>query len=547
MLLKVTGDAMTQARMQIAGVEPLVVVDPMAPFSDPMTCRKIAGLVGEPNAVNLSALGITLFQGAQPGVPIIMSQSPDEQGLRTGSCIYMLREERAVVQYPIASPASFPGFPSGSVDGGQISPSKTKSVAWDMSSQMEEAAAKKRAQQIMEDFLRNKKRVQELEAEVSNLKEHLGSKEGQVSEMATRLKEQETLISNAAANETDDLKKENYSLKRDILELRKANTLFDRRDRETNLEIEKLQVGVEAAEEAGRQESKKKIKELTDELAEATAFIDALKERLIAQSADIQKLSLNQPAAVHTEHIILPPGMLRKLVTVNGTGIQYYRDKYNVDIELLDNTLTATGDPANVKLLKEECESKLLGKKTSNQSDIGGGQLVSADMDPNLTDQYEKRIESLQGELTVAHSTIESLHIALMHAQQRAEEDMSATKQLRDISATDAQRKSSELELQKKLNDDLRAELTSKSSALEEANAALQSTIETFQLEYERQKGSKEENTMLRSLLETREGELKNTDQEMFLLKEQITKLTQVNGELQKYVALIIIIKVFFI
>ena len=243
MLLKVTGDAMTQARMQIAGVEPLVVVDPMAPFTDPMTCRKIAGLVGEPNAVNLSALGITLYQGAQPGIPINMNQSPDEQGLRTGSCIFMGREERAVVQYPIASPSSFPGFPHPSIEGMAISPSaKAKSVAWDVSSQMEEAAAKKRAQQIMEDFLRNKKRVQELEAEVLTLNDQLSNKDSTVSEMFSRLKDQERMISTAANGETDDLKKENYSLKRDILELRKANTLFDRRDRETNLEIEKLQV-----------------------------------------------------------------------------------------------------------------------------------------------------------------------------------------------------------------------------------------------------------------------------------------------------------------
>ena len=297
------------------------------------------------------------------------------------------------------------------------------------------------------------------------------------------------------------------------------------------------QVGVEAAEESGRLESKKKMKELIDEIAEANAFIDALKERLIAQSADIQKLSLNQPAAVHTEHIILPPGMLRKLVTVSGTGMQYYRDKYSVDIELLDNTLTATGDPANVKLLKEECEARLLGKKQSNHFDPNSsGGLVPAEMDQNLVDQFEKRIDNLQGELTVAHGTIESLHIALMHAQQRVEEDMSATKQLREISTNDANRKISELEQQKKINDDLRAELTSKSAALDEANAALQSTIETFQLEYERQKGSKEENNMLRTLLETREGELSNVNQEVFLLKEQLSQLTQVNVELQKYV-----------
>eukprot|EP01064_Diplonema_japonicum_P031709 TRINITY_DN5744_c1_g1_i2.p1 TRINITY_DN5744_c1_g1~~TRINITY_DN5744_c1_g1_i2.p1 ORF type:complete len:580 (+),score=187.99 TRINITY_DN5744_c1_g1_i2:22-1740(+) len=571
MLLQITGDATVVAQIASSKQEPLLVVDPMLPFVHPGISSKFAVLLGFDATLSFDEMGIAVYTGTNVDPKtsrVNLNLTPEQAGMQTGTTLYLTRElikpppTPVVTAFPIpladglATPAK-PQVVTSSVspDSRYIAPVRQtpagydhahpqdntpKSAPWDISSQMEEAAAKRRAQQIMEDFMRNKNRVSSLEDELSRVK--------LVAEEATaKLQEAERKITEMSPNaqsELDELKRQNYDLKKDMLELRKANSLFDRSERERALEIESLQLGVEAAEERGRSEVDKKLHAATEELQEARTFIDALKERLIAQAADLKRLQ--DPSKVtqqsHTEHIILPPGMLRKLVTVNGQGIQYFRDKYGVQISLMENTMTVEGDPVHIQLLKNECQEHLGLADPSKDSVASVQEQQQKEFRDSLQAEYaaketelSKQIEQLTSQYAASQHTIESLHVALKHAQNRIDTDLHSTKELRDLQSKEAKRQEEEVNLLRQKTKELNAELGAKSCALEDANKALTSTIDTFQLEFERAKDSKGESAMLRSLLEKKDDELKKVTQDLFVTREQLTSVNKVSCDLQGY------------
>ena len=425
---------------------------------------------------------------------------------------------------------------------------------------MEEAAAKRRAQQIMGDFMRNKGRVTDLEAELDDARREVLAHRETIGGLERTLRDTQLYRDELKHNndDADELRKQIYDLKKDNLELRKANTLYERKERDRQGEVEALQMGVESAEQRGRASVEKRLSATQEELLEAKAFIDALKERLIAQAAEMKKLHAPHANEPHTEHIILPPGMLRKLVTVNGGGVQYYREKFNIDITLLDNTMTVTGDPVDIKLLKEECEQTLgLTDPTAVSQAFPDTDITNPKVQELMEREHELlelngehrqqliaaqsmlKIGEKQQKKNITADTIDSLHLALKHAQGRVESDLESTRELREAQLRETKRKGEELETLKAHTHTLQKELEAKSVALEDANKALSSTIETFQLEFERSKAGKDELTMLRSLVAKKDEELKGAVQDHLLTKKRLDELTLVKLDMERYVALL--------
>ena len=106
MLLKIVGDAVALAQIKAANQEPLIVVDPMLPFSDPNTSAKFASILGCDPASSMHSLGLQMSAGnaTDPmSVPVDLSRSPQEQDMRTGTVLYLTRESRPFA-YPLSSP-----------------------------------------------------------------------------------------------------------------------------------------------------------------------------------------------------------------------------------------------------------------------------------------------------------------------------------------------------------------------------------------------------------------------------------------------------------
>eukprot|EP01065_Artemidia_motanka_P043143 TRINITY_DN5939_c0_g1_i1.p1 TRINITY_DN5939_c0_g1~~TRINITY_DN5939_c0_g1_i1.p1 ORF type:complete len:949 (+),score=353.92 TRINITY_DN5939_c0_g1_i1:344-2848(+) len=402
--------------------------------------------------------------------------------------------------------------------------------AWQ--SQIEEAAAKRRAEQILSDFLQTKNELAESELELAKTRRELENTKQLTVELEGKLHVAEQALAEPSP-ELNALRAEVYQLKKDAAELRRANTQYDKREREAALALESLQLGVEVAEERGRKEAARRLSELEQELREATAFIDALKERLIAQAADIKRLSAPAPDTRHTEHIILPVGALRRIVTVNGGGAQLFREKYNVEVELAENSLTVTGDPFQVRLLREECE-RILGVGPSSPTAS-----TSAEVDPKelrwraREEELVAQVEEQRQQLCAATTTVDSLHVALRHAQSRTEEDLAATRELREMQVKKQVQRDAEAAEMCTSIEQLRSELASKSSALDDANSALAAATDALQAELQKVQGRRDEASSLRETVSKLEDEGTEMRHELFLARETVGSLTKTNTELQ--------------
>ncbi|KAJ9441194.1 hypothetical protein DIPPA_58107 [Diplonema papillatum] len=539
MLLRIGGDGVSLALIKAAGQDPAIDVNPSHPFSDTVTSRKFATLLGCSD-LPFDQLGVNLYiqnPDGSRGPLVDVSQPPERQGVKPGSFLHLVRDtvssaghissghvtpaeyQPAPANWGTAlSSQLFHNTPAVDVEVGEAPQSVPKSMPWDEMSQMEEAA-KKRAQHIMRDFQHQKNRVAELELELAKAQHDSENGRRVISELQQRLNAVKVESAGRNAAELDDLRSQNYTLKKDVLELRKANVVFDRKEREISVHLGSLQSGVEAAEERGRNTSEKMLAAVQEDLAEANTFIDALKERLIAQAAEIKTLANPTRTVPHTEHIILPPGMLRKLVNVSGSGMQYFRERYNIEVALQNNTMTVIGNPFQINLFKEECERHL----GLTQPDVAAKSEPEPCQSPDRSNkELHSEIERLSNELRAARSTVDSLHLALQHAQMRIETDLEAARVLRIAQTQELRQREQELAALREQTEDLNAELQAKSNALDDANNALASTIEAFKGEFEKMRDSTEECSKLRLHLSRTEADMKCLQESHFETVERL-------------------------
>eukprot|EP01063_Lacrimia_lanifica_P012159 TRINITY_DN18768_c0_g1_i1.p1 TRINITY_DN18768_c0_g1~~TRINITY_DN18768_c0_g1_i1.p1 ORF type:complete len:858 (+),score=372.39 TRINITY_DN18768_c0_g1_i1:86-2659(+) len=555
MLLKIVGDAPVLGQIRASNQEPLIVVDPSLPFANPATSAKFAALLGCDPSSSFGALGLSLHHGIHEDKKALLDleRTPEEQGLRSGAMLYCTRESKPFA-YPLSSSASLAQFGAESAHDRSQSPTRLSHAAerapvfsnamsapasafdrkdtlpgqvsnpWDITSQMEEAVARRKAQQIMGDFLQYKTRADELDAELKKLRAERDAQKDHIMQLEAKVAI--PLQQEAQSEEADQLRLMNFDLKRDSLELQKANTIYAKKEAALTKEVRELKQRIDEEVEKGRRDLQTQVDDLDEELKEANTFITALKERLIAQAAELKREQVANDEE-HTEHIILPPGMLRKLVTVTGGGMQYYREKFNVKIELLDNTLTVAGDTVDIKLLRDEVEERL-----------GLAQPIE-ETDPEYVKQLLMREQELlainaeqKHEVAAAKHTIDSLHVALQHAQERIDTDLESTKELRQIQSREAVKNADEVVKLTQATDALRAELEAKSNALATAEEALKSTMDTFELEFERTRHMKEETNLLRLVIEKKEEEVREAEQQHYLVKERLAQVTLANKEL---------------
>eukprot|EP01062_Namystynia_karyoxenos_P082239 TRINITY_DN922_c0_g1_i1.p1 TRINITY_DN922_c0_g1~~TRINITY_DN922_c0_g1_i1.p1 ORF type:complete len:1079 (+),score=398.27 TRINITY_DN922_c0_g1_i1:135-3239(+) len=577
--------------------EPLLVVDAQLPFSHPATAAKFRRALGLGVGTPSDGLGGYTLHHSAPGPGgsarrgglIPLGATPDSAGLQTGMAVYISspgedgQGAAAAPSQPAASPRADPcaaglaaprstgsaaaahslPSPGGSLQRVTTTPLATPappagaalqtpapclpppppsaSAAYPPAQQPPRAGAaaqppqggdgpQHRAEAIVADFLRQKNDMAEATLHARREMEMLRQRARDAEELAAAAEAHA-----ARGNQGDEaLRRENAELRREVSELRQANAQHSRRERETALTLESLQLGVEVAEERGRRDYARRLAAAEQEVAEAREFTAALKERLIAQAADIKRLTAPKPDTRHTEHIILPAGALRRLVTVNGGGAQHFREKYGVEIELVENTMTVTGDLFSIRLLKEECEQAL------GLSDAAAPAAAASPRRDAAEQQWAKReaellaqLEAFTQQQQAAAETIESLHTALRHAQDRCEADLAATRELREAQQREQQRREAEHAELRAVHERMQRELAAKSAALDDANRALASTMETFRLEHERSQGSKLELGDLRGLVEKQQGDLREMQHELFLAKETIASLTKVNKTLQ--------------
>ena len=307
-----------------------------------------------------------------------------------------------------------------------------------------------------------------------------------------------------------------YQTQKQILQLLDQKAALEAQNRQLQESLSSFQTNITREIQKAKDEGEKQLLFTKSQLFEARELNQKLQERIIAQSALVGTMKDTGMEDLTTERLVIASDAVlhRFAAEQNSTS---FTGKYNVSVEFTGRTMTMTGKRVHVQLLKADVLAALNEMYASLINSKSGGATK-----PKESNKYQAELDHLSRSVQTQQSTIDALHVALQHAQDKVKWAMDSLEQEKRQTAVVSEQCRVDVEQANVAKCDVERKLGECQRQLNDAQEAARLTLESLKQESRVSAEFRKENEMLRRSMETATNARDLAERASYVASEQV-------------------------